>query len=170
MDRRVAISFAVALTMAGLVPALHADKPFIDHQPVVCSPPGKNSRICAVVADDGVVKRVEVFFRAVGQKAFYRSEMSWDAIRYCATLPLPHKSVRAIEYYVWVIDDEVLIERTPDQRISVDPGRSCEYPVIDDDPERISRLVVYATTPKQGKKIRSFKPTGIVRFVAAKKR
>ncbi len=160
----------VALALAGCALPLFADKPVIDHQPVVCSLPEKHPRICALVADDGAVRKVDVFFRAEGQTAFYRSEMVWDGIRYCATLPVPLKSISIVEYYVRAIDDEVLIERTIDFRMAVDPNRSCEYPVIDQDPERTSRLVVHATVAKQGRKIRGFERTGIARFVPVKKR
>ncbi len=147
-----------------------ADKPIIDHQPVVCSVPEAHPRICALVADDGAVKKVDVFFRARGQAAFYRSRMDFDAINYCATLPIPSKSTSIVEYYVRAIDDEALIERTIDFKMAVDPDSSCEFPVVDQDPERASRLVVYATIPKQGKKIKGFERAGIARFVPVKKR
>ncbi len=161
---------ALALALAACALPLSADKPVIDHQPVVCSLPAEHPRICALAADDGAVRRVDVFFRAAGQTAFYRSPMTFDAIRYCATLPVPLKSVTTVEYYVRAIDDEANIERTIDFRVTVDANRSCEYPVIDQDPERTSQLVVYATIAKQGKKIRGFERRGIARFVAVKKR
>lgn len=160
----------MALVVAGWCPALQADKPFIEHQPIVCSLAEKHPRVCALVADDGAVKKVDVFFRAAGQTAFYRSEMIFDAIRYCATLPVPKKSVSIVEYYIRAIDDEALIERTIDFRIDVDPAKSCEYPVIDDDPERTSQLVVHATVVKQGKKLRAFDKRGVLRFVPVGKR
>ncbi len=119
---------------------------------------------------DGAVKKVDVFFRAAGQKAFYRSSMGFDGINFCTTLPVPERSVSIVEYYVRAIDDEANIERTIDFRMAVDPDRTCEYPVIDQDPERTSRLVVYATIAKQGKKIKGFERKGLVRFVAVKKR
>ncbi len=152
-----------------MLPAF-ADKPVIDHQPVVCSLSKEHPRVCALAADDGAVRKVDVFFRAQGQKAFYRSEMAWDAIRYCATLPVPERSVRVVEYYIRAIDDEIQLERTIDFQIAVDPNQSCEYPVIDRDPERTSGLVVYATVAKQGKKIRGFERDSIARFVPVKKR
>ncbi len=161
---------AVALALAGYSLPYLADKPVIEHQPVVCSLPQEHPRICALVADDGAVKKVDVFFRAEGQTAFYRSEMAWDGIRYCATLPIPLKSISIAEYYIRAIDDEALIERTIDFPVAVDPDLSCEYPVIDQDPERTSQLVVHATIAKQGKKIRGFERKGIARFVPVKKR
>ncbi len=158
------------LALASCTVALMADEPIIDHQPVSCSLPGKNPRVCALIADDGAVKKAEVYFRAIGQKSFYRIPMTFDAVRYCATLPVPKKSVTAVQYYVRVIDDEALVERTIDHRIALDAGSTCEFPVIDEDPERVSRIVVHATEPKQGKKIRSFEPRSVARFVPFPKR
>ena len=160
----------LALVLVACTLPLFADKPVIDHQPVVCSVPAAHPRVCALVADDGAVKKVDVFFRAQGQEAFYRSRMDFDAINYCASLPIPSESTRIVEYYVRAIDDEVLIERTIDFKMEVDPDASCEYPVIDRDPERTSRLVVYATIPKQGKKIKGFERASVARFVPVKKR
>ena len=155
----------VVLVVASCAGALTAEKPLIEHQPVTCSLPGEHPRICALVADDGAIKKADVYFRADGQRSFYRSPMTFDAVEYCATLPVPRKSVTAVSYYVRVIDDEALVERTVDHRIAVGGASTCEFPVIDDDPERASRLVVYATEPKQGKKIRSFDPKSFARFV-----
>ncbi len=47
---------------------------------------------------------------------------------------------------------------------------SCSYPVIDEDPERISNLVVNATSAKQGQKIKDFEETGVAEFNPMKKR
>ena len=167
MRKRI-LPLAMALA-AGALPLL-ADKPVIEHQPVICSLPAEHPRICALAADDGAVKKVDVFFRAAGQTAFYRSGMTFDGIRFCATLPVPERSVRTVEYYVRAIDDEANIERTIDFDMAVDPNRSCEYPVTDQDPERTSQLVVYATIAKQGKKIKGFERQSVARFVPVKKR
>lgn len=147
-----------------------ADEPLIDHQPVECSSPGKNARICAYVLDDGEVKRVRVYFRAERQDAFYWSEMAFDGIQFCATLPVAEDNVRAIEYYVWAVDDEFQTSRTRPGRISLAPTSPCAYPVIDDDPERIQSLRVNATSEKQGEEIEEFEEQGIVEFVPVKKK
>jgi hypothetical protein len=154
----------------GLSDVVSADEPIIDHQPVICSLQERNPRICTYVADDGEVKKVRVYFRAEKQEAFYWSEMSFDGIQYCATIPVAKKSVRAVEYYIWAIDDNFESQRTRTHKTSVAAETPCEYPVYDEDPARTSNLVVYATSSKQGDSIRDFEKDGIVRFVPVAKR
>jgi hypothetical protein len=150
--------------------SVSADEPVIDHQPVDCSIPEKNPRICAYVLDDGEVKRVRTFFRAKGQDAYYWTDMAFDGIQFCATLPVPKKNVPFIEYYVWSVDDEFQTSRTRAYEISLVPTSPCAYPVVDDDPERTSQLVVHATSRKQGDEIKEFEQQGIVEFVPADKK
>lgn len=141
--------------------SLEADEPVLDHQPVICSLPGKHARVCAYVADDGEVKRVRVYFRAEREDAFYWSDMVFDGIQYCATLPVPRGSVKGVEYYIWAVDDEFHSQRTRTHKISFVPQSPCEYPVFDEDPERTSNLVVHATSPKQGDSVKGFEDDGI---------
>jgi hypothetical protein len=147
-----------------------AEEPLIDHQPVICSIPEKNPRVCAYVADDGEIKKVRVYFRAERKDAFYWSEMTFDGIQYCGTLPVPKKSVRGVEYYIWAIDDNFESQRTRTYKINLVPESPCEYPVFDEDPERTSNIVVYATSPKQGKEIKEFEEVGVAKFIPAVKR
>lgn len=147
-----------------------SDEPLIDHQPIICSLPEKNPRTCAYVADDGEVKKVRVYFRADKQEAYYWSEMVFDGIQYCATLPVAKDPVRKVEYYLWAIDNDFETQRTRTYEILLGHDTPCEYPVLDEDPERISKLVVYATSPKQGESIREFEEEGIVKFIPAAKR
>ncbi len=147
-----------------------AEEPLIDHQPVICSIREKNPRICTFVADDGEIKKVRVYFKAEKQEAFYWSQMSFDGIQYCATLPVPKKSVRGVEYYIWAIDDGFESQRTRTHKINLIPESPCEYPVFDDDPVRTSDLAVHATSPKQGNEIKEFEKVGISHFVPAAKR
>jgi hypothetical protein len=163
---RALIAVLVLLSSAAVV---LAEEPVIDHQPVVCSLPGKNPRICSYVADDGEVKRARVYFRAKGKELYYWTEMAFDGIQYCATLPIAERSVRGVEYYIWAIDDNFEAGRTRTYTISLVPEAPCEYPVFDDDPQRCSSLVVNATSPKQGSKVSDFSPQGIARFVAVPK-
>lgn len=163
-------STALACVASLVAGALLAEEPTVDHQPVECSVPEKNPRICAYVLDDGEVKRVRVYFRAERQDAYYWSDMAFDGIQFCATLPVPRSKVRAIDYYVWAVDDEFEITRTRPHQISLSQTSPCSYPVIDEDPERTANLVVYATSEKQGGKIKDFEETGISSFVPAKKR
>jgi len=161
---------ALVVTLAFRVSLAGADEPTIDHQPVECSVPEKNPRICAYVLDDGEVKRVRVYFRSQSQHAYYWSEIDFDGIQFCATLPIAKGRVQQVDYYVWAVDDSFQTTRTRPHEISLTPGASCSYPVIDEDPERIAHLVVHATSAKQGDKIKDFEDQGIVQFVPAKKR
>jgi len=147
-----------------------ADEPAVDHQPVECSVPEKNPRICAYVLDDGEIKRVRVYFRSDRQDAYYWSKMAFDGIQFCATLPVATGRVNAIDYYVWAVDNEFQITRTRPYEISLRKTASCSYPVIDEDPERIANLVVNATSAKQGDKIEDFERDSVNQFVPTKKR
>ena len=169
------------LPMASLVASLGVstpaagEEPTIDHQPVICSIPGRNARICAQVLDDGEVKRVRTYFRAYrpdkkkGDSAFYFTAMAFDGIQYCATLPIAKKD-RDLQYYIWAVDDQFDSTRTRNFDVSLAPEQSCAYPVVDDDPERTRNLTVNATSPDQGSKIKEFESSGIKSFVPVKKR
>lgn len=139
------------------------DEPVLDHQPLVCTLPEKHARLCAYVADDGEVRRVRAYFRAKGQETFYFSDMVFDGIQFCATLPAPKKNVPVVEYYIWAVDNDFLSQRTRTYEISFAPA-GCDYPVFDEDLARTSNLVVSATSDKQGKKIEGFHDEGIVQF------
>jgi hypothetical protein len=163
------VCLAFAWISSGGSPGSVTEEPVVDHQPVECATPGKNARVCAYVLDDGEVKRVRVFFRAEAQENYYWSDMVFDGIQFCATLPVAASDVNGVDYYVWAIDDTFESTRTRDYRISVAPTASCAYPVVDDDPERTSQLVVNATSDRQGDKIEDFEQDGIVQFVPIKK-
>lgn len=166
----MAITLLVVALVAVSASGLALDEPTVDHQPVECSVPGKNPRICSYVLDDGEVKRVRVYFRSDRQDAYYWSEMAFDGIQFCATLPVAKDNISAIDYYVWAVDDDFEITRTRPHEISMRESSSCSYPVIDEDPERIANLVVHATSEKQGDEIEDFEEQGIRKFVPAKKR
>ena len=106
----IRVLFGAALVALGVY-AL-ADEPTLDHQPVECSVPEKNPRICAYVLDDGEIKHVRVFFRSDRQDAYYWSKMAFDGIQFCATLPVAKGNVNAIDYYVWAVDNEYQTTRT----------------------------------------------------------
>ena len=55
----------VPLALALGVGAGFGEEPTIDHQPVICSSPGRNTRVCAQVLDDGEVKRVRTYFSSL---------------------------------------------------------------------------------------------------------
>ena len=146
------------------------DEPMIDHQPVECTVPEKNARVCAYVLDDGEVKRVRVYFRSQNQDAYYWSQMAFDGIQFCATLPVAKDKVSYIDYYVWSVDNEFQTARTRPHKISMSENSSCSYPVVDEDPERIANIVVDATSAKQGNKIQDFEEKSVATFNPTKKR
>ena len=160
----------VGTAVVALGAVASADEPMVDHQPVECSVPEKNPRICAYVLDDGEVKRVRAYFRSDRQDAYYWSEMAFDGIQFCATLPVAEDSVKAIDYYVWAVDNEFQITRTRPYEISMRETSSCSYPVIDEDPARVQNVVVSATSTKQGDKIKDFEEQSVAKFIPAKKR
>jgi len=168
----MSVLLAAFLALAPAVTGVTAvnDEPLIDHQPVECTVPKKNARICAYVLDDGEVKRVRVYFRSQNQDAYYWSNMAFDGIQFCATLAVARDKVRHIDYYVWSVDDEFQTARTRPHKISMSETSSCSYPVIDEDPERIASIVVNATSSKQGDKIKDFEEKGVVKFNPTKKR
>ncbi len=147
-----------------------ADEPMIDHQPVECTVPEKNARVCAYVLDDGEVKRVRVYFRSQNQDAYYWSQMAFDGIQFCATLPVAKDKVSYIDYYVWSVDNEFQTARTRPHKISMSENSICSYPVVDEDPERIANIVVDATSAKQGNKIKDFEEKSVATFNPTKKR
>jgi hypothetical protein len=168
VTRLVAGSLLVSLSaFPSLAPA---EEPAIDHQPVECSAPEKNTRICAYVLDDGEVKRVRAYFRAEKQEAFYWSDMAFDGIQFCATLPVAKKNVAILEYYIWAVDDEFQSVRTRSYPVSLSPTAPCAFPVVDEEPERIGKIVVNATSEKQGTAIEEFEERGIIQFVPLRKK
>jgi hypothetical protein len=166
----MALRRLVAATLLTFAAAANAEEPAIDHQPVECSTPERNTRICAYVLDDGEVKRVRVYFRAEKQEAFYWSDMAFDGIQFCATLPVAKKHVVTLEYYIWAVDDAFQSTRTRSYPVSLSPNAPCAFPVIDEEPERIGKLVVNATSEKQGTAIEEFEERGIIRFVSIGKK
>jgi len=168
VTRPAAIALAIAVSALG--PEARAEEPTVDHQPVECSAPEKNTRLCAYVLDDGEVKRVRAYFRAEKQEAFYYSEMAFDGIQFCATLPVAKKEVSVLEYYIWAVDDQFQSTRTRSYPVSLSPTAPCAFPVIDEEPERINKIVVYATSEKQGDKIEGFEERGIIQFVSLRKK
>ena len=145
--------------------AAFSEEPLVDHQPVLCSLPGKNPRVCAYVADDGEVKRTRAYFRAAGKELYYWTAMTFDGIQYCATLPIAKSDVKGVDYYIWTIDDEFESKRTRTYTMSITPEVPCEYPVFDDDPGRTSNVEVNATSEKQGEELSDFSDKGVVKYV-----
>lgn len=167
---RLARTLATVLAIAFSAALVFSEEPLVDHQPVLCSLPGKNPRVCAYVADDGEVKRTRAYFRAEGKELFYWTEMTFDGIQYCATFPIANGKVKGVDYYIWTIDDGFESKRTRTYTIAIVPEVPCEYPVFDDDPERTSKLEVNATSAKQGETLEDFSHKGVVKYVPITRR
>jgi len=155
--------FAAGALLVAASAAAVADEPIVDHQGVPCNPPESFPRVCAFLADDGEVKAARVYFKTSSQERFYWVEMRYDGVEFCGTLPRPGRRQTDVEYYVWAIDDEYTASRSDDVRMKIDD--SCAYPVVDEDPERTSNVVVHATSKRQGHQINGFDRESVHRFV-----
>jgi hypothetical protein len=133
---------------------LAAGPPTVEHQPALCTVPGKAVSLCAAVSDDGTVAAARLYFRRDGERYYSFVDMSFTGISYCGTLPPPHeKKTRAIEYYVQAVDDEFEPTRTSTFRLPIEPEEVCEFPPLEKSPERAAAIKVFATSRKQGKKL-----------------
>ena len=136
----------------------------VDHQPVECSVPEKNPRICAPTSSTTArVKRVRVYFRSDRQDAYYWSEMAFDGIQFCATLPVAKGRREGTSTTTCGRSTTSFRSRATRSQyeISMRETTSCSYPVIDEDPERIASLVVNATSEKQGDEIKDFEEESV---------
>lgn len=156
----------VLLAMVLLAVRASADEPpLVEHQPNVCTVPDKLLSLCARVSDDNQVAKARVYFRRAGDKHYSFVDMAFGGLNYCATLPAPRrKKVETIEYYVQAIDDDYQAQRTSTFRLQVQPEDACEFPPVEDNPEKTTKVVVYATHKKQKKLSDRFVSSG-VRFV-----
>ena len=148
-----------------LVPALLAfadDPPSVEHQPIPCTVPSKPISICAGISDDAMVAKAKVYFRASDEKFYAWVEMSFGGLNYCATLPGVKAKLKSLDYYVQATDDNYQTQRTSTFQMAVQPDGVCEFPPLEKDAARASAIRVYATSPKQGKKLPDeFEPTGV---------
>ncbi len=155
-----------------LAPALvlAAGPPTVDHQPALCTVPGKAISLCAAISDDGTVAAARLYFRRDGERFYSFVDMSFTGISYCGTLPAPReKKTRAIEYYVQAVDDEYEPTRTSTFRLPVEPEGACEFPPLEESPERAAAIKVFATSREQGKKLDGGFDRAGVTFVPARK-
>jgi hypothetical protein len=142
------------------------DAPVIEHQPSPCTLADQPISLCAFVADDGKVAKARVFFRPTGEKYFSFVEMEFGGINFCGTLPAPAGSkLRSFEYYVQAVDDQYQAHRTSTFEVVLQPEANCGFPPLEKDPGKAANITVYASHPKQGKKLPGgFVATG-VKFV-----
>ena len=138
----------------GAVPAYADDPPSVEHQPIPCTIPGKPISVCAAISDDAMVANARVYFRATDDKFYATVEMAFGGINYCATLPAPREGkLKSIDYYVQATDDQYQSKRTSTYRMGVLPEGVCEFPPLEKDAARAAAIKVFATSPKQGKKL-----------------
>ncbi len=158
-----------ALVLApSLAPA--AGPPVVEHQPALCTVPGRALSLCATISDDGNVAAARLYFRRDGEKYYSFVDMSFTGLGYCGTLPAPReKKTKAIEYYVQAVDDEYEPARSSTFRLPVEPEGVCEFPPLEESPERAAAITVYATNHRQGKKLDGGFDRAGVTFVPARK-
>jgi len=157
------LSSLLAVALLGSATLWADDPPSINHQPVPCTVPGKPIALCGEITDDAMVAAARVYFRPVNDKMYYYTNMSFQGLQYCATLPAPREGkLTAIEYYLQAIDDQYQTQRTSTFVLSIQPGDACGFPPIEKDPERAQSITVYATAKKQGNKLPDeFESTGV---------
>lgn len=160
-----------ALVLA-LTPALAVAQapPAVEHQPALCTVPERAVSLCAAISDDGTVAAARLYFRRAGEKYYSFVDMYFTGISYCGTLPPPReKKTKAIEYYLQAIDDHYEPTRTSTYRLPVEPEGVCEFPPLEERPERAAAIKVFATSRHQGKKLDGgFVKTGVT-FVPVRK-
>jgi hypothetical protein len=145
----LALGFALAPALA-----LAAGPPTVEHQPALCTVPGRPVSLCATISDDGTIAAARLYFRREGERYYSFVDMSFTGLSYCGTLPPPReKKTKAIEYYVQAVDDDYEPTRTSTFRLPVEPEGVCEFPPLERDAGRASSIKVFATSRRQGKKL-----------------
>ncbi len=120
------LACAVLLLPAQPVSPGSGQPPTIELDTGPCARPATRPWICARIFDDGTITKVRALFRARGSEPFYWTEMRFEGSRYCASLPLPSKKTRAIDFYVEAVDDEYELSRSRDQQLEIDAGCKVE--------------------------------------------
>ena len=168
MNKRLLVSAIALLVLPALLFA--DDPPVVEHQPALCTVPEKPVSLCAAISDDGTVAVARLYFRREGEDFYNFVDMAFTGISYCGTIPAPREGkTKAIEYYVQAIDDQYEPARTSTFRLPVEPEGVCEFPPLEETPERAAEIKVFATSRKQGKKLDDgFLKDGVT-FVRVKK-
>jgi hypothetical protein len=138
------------------------DPPAVEHQPALCTWPGKPVALCAAISDDGNVATARLYFRRAGEDYYAYVNMAFTGVSYCGTLPAPREKTKAIEYYIQAVDDHYQPQRTSTFRLPVQPEGACEFAPIEKDAAKRAAIRVMATNRKQGKKLDDgFDATGV---------
>ena len=164
--RRCALA---AVFLAAMASGAAGEEPDVQHQPSPCTIPGKAISLCASVTDDGQVAKVRIYFKPAGEKFYSFVEMAFTGINFCGTLPAPRDGkTQAVDYYVQGVDDQYETKRTSTYQLTVLPDGVCEFPPLEKDAARAAAITVYATSPKQGKKLDDAFASAGVTFVPIK--
>ncbi len=160
----------MTLVLAPGVAAL-ADPPEVNHQPFPCTVGNKAISLCAQVTDDGEIKTSRIYFRVLEEKFWYYTEMSFQGLNFCGTIPAPRQGkIKTIEYHIQATDNDYDSKRTSTYQLPVQEEGQCQDPPLEKDKERLKQIVVYATNAKQGKDMSDdFETTG-VKFVPSPSR
>jgi hypothetical protein len=147
-----------------------AEEPDVAHQPSPCTVPDKPISLCASITDDGQVAKARIYFRPAGEKFYSFVDMAFTGINFCGTLPAPREGkTEAVDYYVQAVDNQFETQRTSTYQLTVQPDGVCEFPPLEKAASKAAAITVYATSPKQGKKLPGvFQPSGVT-FVPVKK-
>jgi len=142
------------------------EAPGLQHQPVPCTVPRERSLLCATITDDLGVASARLYFRPAGERYFSWVAMTFDGLRFCGALPAPRENkAKALEYYMYAVDETYQSARTSTYRMQVEPESLCEFPPIARATEPGASLVVHATHKKQGRKLHDAFDSGGVSFV-----
>ncbi|MCL4821045.1 MAG: hypothetical protein KJ067_18050 [Vicinamibacteria bacterium] len=161
MPRNALLLAAFTLATAPLLRA--DDAPEIEHQPSICTVAGKPMALCGAISDDAMVAKARLYFRHQKDKFFSYVEMAFTGLEYCGTLPGARAGkAKAVEYYIWAIDDAYNIKRTSTFNLPVQSEDVCGFAPIERDAGRAAAITVHATHKDQGKKLSGeFDPTGV---------
>jgi hypothetical protein len=147
-----ALALAPMLALALLPARVLADEPpVVEHQPALCTVPEKPFSLCAEISDDRAVAAARVYFRKAGEDYYAFVDMAFTGVGYCATLPAPRESTKAVEYYVQAVDDGYQATRTSTYQMQVRAG--CEFAPLEKDAAKAAAIKVFATHKKQGRKL-----------------
>lgn len=170
MTRGAAVrGWMAGAAVAAMVSGAPAEEPDVVHQPSPCTVPGKAISLCANVTDDGQVAKVRIYFRPAGEKFYSFVDMAFTGMNFCGTLPAPREGkTQAVDYYVQGVDDQYETKRTSTYQLNIQPEGVCEIPPIEKDTAKAAAITVYATSPKQGKKLPNAFDSKGVTFVPVK--
>src|SRR5512136_2614568 len=113
-------SWAALATLLALASPASADEALaIQHQAVHCVVAGKFPQLDACFEPSTRVARARVYFRGEGGPDWYYVEMKPEAQCFRGTLPRPKKSLRQLQYYVAVTDQDFTESRTEEYTTAV---------------------------------------------------